>query len=86
MVRLSYCAGHAAAVVEHCRHGFRFVVQPQLVLLLLLLLLLCWRVLQIQRLMLSFPNTSHGYQYILFSIVSSVLLGLLIYGIPVWTM
>jgi hypothetical protein len=47
------------------------------------LLLYC---LQIQRLMLSFPNTSHGYSYMAGSVVSAVVLGLLIYGIPVWTM
>ncbi|WIA18835.1 hypothetical protein OEZ85_003514 [Tetradesmus obliquus] len=43
-------------------------------------------VVEIQRLMLSFPNTSHGYSYMTGSIVTAVALGLLIYGIPVWTM
>jgi len=52
------------------------------VLLLLLLLLL---LLQIQRLMLSFPKTSHGYQYVFISLSSALLLGLLLYGVPVWT-
>lgn len=42
--------------------------------------------LQIQRLMLSFPKTSHGYQYIFISLGTALLLGLIIYGIPVWTM
>jgi hypothetical protein len=41
---------------------------------------------QIQRLLLSFPKTSHGYQYIFISLGTAVLLGLVIYGIPVWTM
>jgi hypothetical protein len=42
--------------------------------------------LQIQRLMLSFPNTNHGHSYMTGSIATAVALGLLIYGIPVWTM
>lgn len=41
---------------------------------------------QIQRLLLSFPKTSHGYQYIFISVVTAVVLGLIIYGIPVWTL
>jgi hypothetical protein len=41
---------------------------------------------QIQRLMLSFPLTSHGYQYTFISLGTALSLGLLIYGIPVWTM
>ena len=41
---------------------------------------------QIQRLMLSFPKTSHGYQYILISLGTALALGLLVYGVPVWTL
>lgn len=41
---------------------------------------------QIQRMLLSFPKTSHGYQYIFISLGTALLLGLVIYGIPVWTM
>lgn len=41
---------------------------------------------QIQRLLLSFPKTSHGYQYTFISLGTALLLGLVIYGIPVWTM
>ncbi|KAF8064606.1 HEBP2 [Scenedesmus sp. PABB004] len=40
---------------------------------------------EIQRLLLSFPNTSHGYSYVGISLASSIGLGLLIYGVPVWT-
>jgi hypothetical protein len=36
--------------------------------------------------MLSFPHTSHGYSYMTGSIMTAVALGLLIYGIPIWTM
>jgi hypothetical protein len=46
----------------------------------------CLYCLQIQRLMLSFPNSSHGYSYMAASVVTAVALGLLVYGIPVWTM
>lgn len=41
--------------------------------------------LQVQRLLLSFPKTSHGYQYIGISLGTALALGLLIYGVPVWT-
>jgi hypothetical protein len=41
--------------------------------------------LQVQRLLLSFPKTSHGYQYIGVSLGTALALGLLIYGVPVWT-
>lgn len=50
-------------------------------------LLLCalFSALQVQRLLLSFPKTSHGYQYIGISLGTALLLGLLLFGVPVWT-
>ena len=42
--------------------------------------------LQIQKLLLGFPKDSRGYIYMLSSLLVAFALGLLIYGVPVWTM
>jgi hypothetical protein len=41
---------------------------------------------QIQKLMTGFPANSHAYAYIAASLLVAFILGLLIYGIPIWTM
>eukprot|EP00877_Chromochloris_zofingiensis_P006896 jgi/Chrzof1/245/Cz01g08180.t1 len=43
-------------------------------------------VVEVQKLLLRWPVNHHGYQYMLGSIISAIVLGLLIYGIPVWTL
>ncbi len=40
---------------------------------------------QVQKLLLGFPLNRHGYAYMGISLLTAVVLGLLIYGIPVWT-
>jgi hypothetical protein len=45
----------------------------------------CVFVMQIQKLSVSVPMTFHSYVYMLSSIITAVTLGLIIYGIPMWT-